>query len=108
MPMSFDEYQAWTISTAIYPKEHAMEYTSLGLANEVGELLGIEKKALRDGFGPEEYLEKVTKESGDVLYYLARFLDERYISFSEVVEKNVEKLEGRKERGTLKGSGDER
>ncbi len=108
MRMSFNQYQDWTISTAIYPKEHAMEYTSLGLANEVGELLGVEKKAIRDGFGPEEYLDKVTKEAGDVLYYLARFLDERGISFSEVVEKNVEKLEGRKVRGTLGGSGEER
>ena len=38
--MDWATYQDWTKTTAVYPEEKAEEYLMLGLASEVGELLG--------------------------------------------------------------------
>ena len=68
------------------------------------------KKVIRDGNGKldEESKQEIVKEMGDVLWYLAtisRYMD---VSFSEVAERNIEKLSGRLERGTIHGRGDNR
>ena len=46
---TFDNYQDASECTAIYPKTVAIEYLSLGLVSEAGEVAGKVKKALRDG-----------------------------------------------------------
>jgi len=101
----FDAYQDWTEDTAIYPPEEALTYTALGLASEAGEFAGKVKKAIRDGNYDTEGMKK---ELGDVLWYLARAAAELDIPLSEVALINVKKLNSRKERDALKGSGDER
>lgn len=57
----YDAYAAWTDSVAKYPPAAEPFYLALGIADEIGEL-----DAAR---GPEEIL----KESGDVLWYCARY-----------------------------------
>ena len=47
-------------------------------------------------------------ELGDVLWYLAALATELACPLSEIAESNIEKLEKRKEKNTLHGSGDER
>ena len=45
--MDWETYREWTRTTVEYPKEREEEYLLLGLANEVGELLGKHKKEIR-------------------------------------------------------------
>lgn len=51
---------------------------------------------------------ELAKELGDVLWYVAMAADELGLEFDEIAHESVMKLVGRKERGTLKGSGDNR
>ena len=101
----FDAYQDFTDDTAIYPPEKGLEYTALGLASEAGEFAGKVKKMIRD----KTYdTEAMIAELGDVLWYVARAAAELDVHLSDVAKDNVEKLKSRKERGKLKGSGDNR
>lgn len=102
--MNLDDYQQWTRSTAIYPKDFptALSYVTIGLSSEAGEVSGKVKKWIRDG-AP---LNDLKAELGDCLYYLARLSDECGWSLQEVMEENKQKLEDRKARNVLKGSGD--
>jgi NTP pyrophosphatase (non-canonical NTP hydrolase) len=45
---------------------------------------------------------------GDVLWYVANLSADLNISMQEVAEMNIDKLNSRKERGVLQGSGDNR
>ncbi len=49
----------------------ALTYALLGLKSELGEVAGVEKRALRDGVSPEETTESLILELGDVCWYLA-------------------------------------
>lgn len=75
-PITWDEYVEWTASTAIYPKEQAVEYCNLGLLSELGEVAGKLKKRIRDGEASVP-VEAVLAELGDVCWYLARLQVER-------------------------------
>ena len=51
--MNFEEYQAEAKQTALYPRRlQNLEYPTLGLAGEAGEVANIVKKIQRD-FGGE-------------------------------------------------------
>jgi len=78
----------------------------LGLVGEAGEVAEKVKKVYRDKtrFTNEDIL----NELGDVLYYLTVTSHIFGGSLKKVAELNMEKLNGRKDRGTLKGSGDKR
>lgn len=104
--MEFEEFQSWSRTTAVYPKDEAIEYTYMGLVSEVGELGGIFKRIIRDETYPDR--ETLIKEIGDVLWYLTRLTDECSISLEEVAEANRVKLEDRRSRNVIKGEGDER
>ena len=43
------EYQRRAAETAIYPDNKALEYLTLGLAGEAGEIANKAKKLIRDG-----------------------------------------------------------
>lgn len=106
--MQFKEYQDFTRTTAIYPKANAIEYLTLGLASEAGEVAGVVKKKIRDNTYSLEYQEKLKKEIGDCFWYLARLCDELDLSINEVLTANIEKLQSRKQRDKLTGDGDDR
>jgi NTP pyrophosphatase (non-canonical NTP hydrolase) len=97
------EYQEKCKSTAIYPKKDAIAYLSLGLVSEAGEVAGKVKKNIRDGTESN-----VASEIGDVLWYCAMLANELGVNLGKIMEKNLEKLNDRKQRGTLQGSGDTR
>jgi NTP pyrophosphatase (non-canonical NTP hydrolase) len=103
--MEFDEYQEKTKQTAIYPEDNPVEYLAIALNGEAGEVADKVKKSIRDD---QELEENVKDEIGDVLWYMARLLDELEISFSETAQHNMDKVLDRKERGELQGSGDNR
>ena len=98
-----NEYQEKCKSTAIYPKRDAIAYLSLGLVSEAGEVAGKVKKHIRDGTESN-----VASEIGDVLWYCAMLANELGVNLGKILEKNLEKLNDRKQRGTLQGSGDTR
>lgn len=111
MSLDFKTYQELVASTAIYPgKGSNFIYPALGLCGEAGEVAEKVKKVLRDKGGvlDDATRQSLKKELGDVGWYLTRMCSELGFTLEEVFEANVEKLLGRKERGTLQGSGDDR
>lgn len=109
--LSFDEYQENCMKTAIYPNVgRNLEYTTLGLASEAGEVCGITKKMIRDDGNKltEEKKDKLFDELGDVLYYVAATASECGFKLEEVAEHNNKKLADRMRRGVIGGSGDNR
>ena len=104
-------YERLAGETAIFPKEKALEYLALGLTSEAGEVAGKVKKLIRDGEDKEGFeLKKIaiSHEIGDVLWYCAMMAREVGVPLNTIMAENLEKLHGRKERGTLQGSGDNR
>jgi NTP pyrophosphatase (non-canonical NTP hydrolase) len=109
--MEFNEYQKEARKTAIYPNlGRNFVYPTLGLAGEAGEVAEKIKKVIRDGNGVigEEKRAELSKELGDVLWYVANLAEELGLGMDGIAERNLEKLKSRQDRGQLKGSGDNR
>lgn len=109
--MDFSKYQQESRKTAIYPNiGENITYPTLGLGGEGGEICNKVKKIARDQEGviSDANRKDLSKELGDVLWYVAAICSELNISMDDVAEANIAKLNSRKERGTLQGSGDER
>lgn len=103
--MGLNAYQKAAAKTAIYKTEHSILYPALGLAGEAGEVANKVKKMLRDG---EFDRQAISAEIGDVLWYIAALSRDLNINMHDLAMNNLEKLYGRKARGTLQGSGDKR
>ena len=104
-------YQEKACETAIFPKRQAMEYLTLGLTGESGEIANKVKKFIRDGAAKDEYLAKrieIAYEIGDVMWYCAVLAHELEMNLGHIMEKNLEKLADRKARGVISGNGDKR
>jgi NTP pyrophosphatase (non-canonical NTP hydrolase) len=99
--MNFEEYQNEAKQTALYPRRlQNLEYPTLGLTGEAGEVANIVKKIQRD-FGGEitdEIREKLKDELGDVLWYISACADELGLTLQEIAEYNVGKLAKRHNR----------
>lgn len=109
--MNFVEYQKISKTTAIYPTiGHPVIYPTLGLAGETGEVVEKIKKLFRDNNGvlDTDTKELITKELGDILWYVSQICSELEISLDYVAKENVKKLQLRKKENKLKGSGDTR
>ena len=108
--MEFSEYQRFSRRTAEYPREAWLSYPALGLAGEAGEVAEHAKKAIRDDVGmvTEERRAAMSKELGDVLWYVAQLASELDLELDQIALENLEKLFSRQRRGVLSGSGDER
>lgn len=101
MKLSFEEYQEEAKQTALYPNRlKNLEYPTLGLAGEAGEVANIVKKIQRDfgGVITEEIRAKLKDELGDVLWYISACADELNLTLTEIAEYNVEKLAARHNR----------
>lgn len=118
---TFQEYQTLVGSFAAYPTLYALNedstykpvpwiYPALGLPGEVGEICEKLKKVLRDDNCElsEEKRTLIKKELGDILWYVATLCRELEINLEDVATTNIIKLQDRKERDRLGGSGDER
>lgn len=108
--MRFEFYNKQSEKTAIYPKDFKIIYPLLGLSGEVGEVCEKIKKTIRDNNGKIslETLESLKKEMGDVLWYWFAVCRDLEFDPSEIAQINIDKLMQRKEKNTLKGSGDNR
>lgn len=110
---SMNDFQAAAIATAVYPSDKGMEYCTLGLVGEAGEIANKVKKIIRGDYDDnfDSLVDAVTavhKELGDVLWYAAVLADELGVSLEIVAQDVLRKLEARKKAGTIKGSGDNR
>ena len=110
--MTFDEYQKQALTTAVLSGDKMLDicHWALGLAGESGEVADKIKKIIRDQKSDPSAIDKndIKKELGDVLWYIAVFADELGISLEDIAETNAQKLQSRKSRNTIKGSGDNR
>ena len=108
--MTLNEYQQAAIATAIYPKDKAIVYPTLGLAGETGEVAEKVKKTIRDNGGifDEERRRAIALELGDVLWYAAALANDLGMTLDDVAGMNVEKLRSRNSRQKLHGEGDNR
>jgi NTP pyrophosphatase (non-canonical NTP hydrolase) len=103
--MKLAEYHFKAMTTRL-PSASAY-YTLLNLGGEVGELMSLEAKAVRDG-PKETHRDNVLKELGDILWHVAAIADDYGFSLEHVAAMNLQKLASRQERGVLEGSGDNR
>lgn len=110
--MTFDEYQEKALTTVITSTDDFKDtlHWVLGINGEAGEVAEKVKKIIRDKQGDisEEDKRELAKELGDVLWYLAVFANQLGFSLDSVATDNLEKLQSRKQRGKLTGSGDNR
>lgn len=108
--MELNDYQKAAISTAIYPNDNNISYLALAICGEAGELADKVKKVIRDKQG-QFYIPDLTAiamELGDILWYAANLAKVLGYDLSDIAQLNIEKINGRVERGTLHGSGDNR
>jgi len=107
--MTFEEYSKWAWSTAIYPnKGDNFIYPVLGLAGESGEVCEKIKKHIRDKIPREQIKLQLSDELGDILWYINATAIEFGLSLEDIAKQNVDKLQSRKNRGRIHGSGDNR
>jgi NTP pyrophosphatase (non-canonical NTP hydrolase) len=111
LPMLLSDYQSRSRATAVYP--HAGDnllYPTLGLCGEAGEVAEKIKKMIRDDDGilSDARREALSKELGDVLWYLAQLASEAQLDLDTIAEDNIAKLLSRRDRNVLQGSGDDR
>ena len=103
--MDFNEFQNKTDTFIKDSVKGNLYYFSLGLTGESGEVADKVKKLLRDG--KMDWLE-LGKELGDVLFYVAQIAKCCGLTLEEVAQMNIDKLQSRKSRGKISGSGDNR
>jgi NTP pyrophosphatase (non-canonical NTP hydrolase) len=107
----FNLYQTKALETAIYPDQGKnIIYPALGLTGEAGEVSELIKKMIRDDGGvlTEERRQKLAKELGDVLWYVAVVAYEAGLMLGDVARGNIDKLQSRQQRGQISGSGSDR
>lgn len=93
--MEINEYQKLamrTLNPEINKKELILN-ASMGLCGESGEVIDLVKKHLFQGHDLDD--EKLIKELGDVAWYLAEAATALNVNLSEILEKNIKKLENR-------------
>ena len=105
-----DMYQKVAKTTAIYPREQAIIYPTLGLTGEAGEVANKVKKIIRDDGNKinESLVQEISAEIGDCLWYISVLADDIGCKLSDIANTNLIKLENRKKKGTIHGSGDKR
>lgn len=109
--MNFNEYQEWAVQLGnqfdVNHTDKSLACTGLGLCEEAGEVASILKRHYRGDEKPEGK-EMMKKELGDVLNYMAWIAHKYDLSLEEIAIANKEKLDGRTQKGSLLGSGDNR
>jgi NTP pyrophosphatase (non-canonical NTP hydrolase) len=98
MSIDFRKYQKISSSTSgafdeLDSVEARTAIAAMGLAGEAGEVVDYLKKVLGHGHPLDQ--DKVVKELGDVLWYVAEICSVLQLDMEEVAEANVKKLKKR-------------
>jgi len=97
--MTPEDYRAWRPKYDKYGREYPdnpeiqRRAALIGLAAEVGELLGLVQKGIRKNIEIDK--DKVLDELGDVWWYFNKTLDAFYLSLDQVSDFNKKKLDER-------------
>lgn len=98
--MNTDEYQQLATRTLIdspsfelSDKEMMIIWAAIGLAGEAGEVAELTKKGIFHQHGLDK--NKLGKELGDCLWYIAALCTKADLSMSEIMQNNIDKLEVR-------------
>jgi len=102
----YTTYSSWVEGKIMTEGGDRVFENTLGLVGEAGEVAEKIKKLIRDDtrFNDKDILQ----ELGDVLFYTVALANYYNGNLKMLINMNVEKLDGRQARGTLKGSGDDR
>ncbi|AVK60592.1 nucleotide pyrophosphohydrolase [Lactobacillus sp. CBA3605] len=87
--MDFNDYQALANRT-LYGNEQVLTNLSLGLASETGQVVDLVKKYTFHGKSLNK--DQLTKQMGDVLWYLSQVAEWADIPFDDVAQQNIAKL----------------
>ena len=104
--MNIDEYQSSAMTFRLHTADGL--YALRNLAAEAGEVAGLAAKRRRDGGDIAEYQKALAKELGDVLWMVAAVAADNDLKLSDICQMNLDKLESRKNRAVISGSGDNR
>lgn len=88
-----DEYQSNALRTAIYPLERDLEYTTLGLLSEIGELAEVYIDAnYGKGAGRDwgALTAEALSETGDCYWYTAAIADAMGTTLGEIADTNLD------------------
>lgn len=90
-----EEYVAWTENTCAKLDTPLTDIVHMlfGMSTEVGELTDVFKKFI--AYGKEVDAVNVVEELGDILYYIASFCRIYGVPLSDVIARNIAKLETR-------------
>ena len=97
--MKANEYQKtamMTLNKDLNKKEMLVNGV-MGLNGESGEVIDVVKKHLFQGHELDK--EKIVKELGDVLWYVAEVCESLDVTIEQVMEQNIEKLQKRFKNG---------
>jgi len=100
------DYSYWVEDKIVTKGDTRLVENTLGLVGEAGEVAEKIKKYLRDNTKVSQ--KEIIKELGDVVFYATALSNYFYSNLSEVMQTNMDKLNDRARRGTIKGSGDNR
>lgn len=114
--MKLNEYQK---EARLFAVNDDLLHFTFGLLEEAGEAAGVLKRVYRgdDGYEDfnwsdyglsEEAEKKLAAELGDILWHIAVIADNLGLSLDAIAEYNLTKLQSRKQRDMIKGSGDDR
>ena len=93
--MTINEYQALAMTTLnpALGKKDVLINGVMGLCGESGEAIDIVKKHLHQGHELDK--EKLTKELGDIAWYLAETAYALEIPLEDILKANIDKLKQR-------------
>ena len=97
-----DQTKQYRLST------YSPEACVLGLLAEAGEVAGVFQKLMRGDYTPQEAMARLYRELGDVLWHIAEVASDNGWSLEEIMKDNIDKLESRRLRNVITGSGDHR
>lgn len=105
--MNLKEYRKKIEKTWIINK-YDIERIILGICGESGEIAEVYKKYLRGDICREKLIHNLRKEIGDELYYLVKLCNHLKLDIERILDLNINKLNSRKQRNKIKGSGNNR
>lgn len=95
--MTFDEYQTAAQITDLRSKveQDNILVPLLGLSGEVGSLLTLYKKWIRDGDSFQIVEQRIAEELGDILWYVAAVARRKNLRLSDIAVANLKKTASR-------------
>ena len=124
-PKDFDDFVEGCWMGGVQPLKDQIAVTALGLSGESAEVMEKVLSAASETLTAGKHAERIKKvtrgddpkphhnvgvayELGDILFYVSNQARLHGFSLSDIMDFNEQKLSGRVERSTLRGSGDNR